>query len=141
MTDPVALLPEYVRIDTSNPLEDCREETELLCGSLRKSGMSPFTFGARPEKPNRSPMGPLYGALETAVLAVHPDAVVMPYIRPGFTDSRFFRSISIPSYGLMPVLLPHAEHGNIHGVDERIPLTGIAEMREIVYALVERWNA
>jgi acetylornithine deacetylase/succinyl-diaminopimelate desuccinylase-like protein len=32
-------------------------------------------------------------------------------------------------------------HGKIHGVDERIPVDGIAEMTEIVYALVERWNA
>jgi acetylornithine deacetylase/succinyl-diaminopimelate desuccinylase-like protein len=38
-------------------------------------------------------------------------------------------------------LFTRAEHGKIHGVDERIPLAGIAEMTEIVYALVERWNA
>jgi len=124
MTDPVALLSENVRIDTSNPPGDCREEAELLCGALRQSGLSPFTFGARPEKPNRSPMGPPYGAMETAVLAVHPDAVVMPYMCPGFTDSRFFRSIDIPTYGLMPLLLPRTEHGKIQGVDEQIPVAG-----------------
>ena len=28
-----------------------------------------------------------------------------------------------------------------NGVDERIPLARIAEMTEIVYALIERWNA
>ena len=93
------------------------------------------------EKPNGSPMGPLYGAMEAAVLAVHPDAVVVPYMSTGFTDSRFFRSIGIPTYGLMPVLLPRAEHGKIHGVDERIPVDGIEEMTRIVYALIERWNA
>lgn len=93
------------------------------------------------EKPNGSPMGPLYGAMEEAILSVHPDAVVVPYMSTGFTDSRFFRSIGIPTYGLMPVLLPREEHGKIHGVDERIPLSGIAEMTEIVYALIERWNA
>ncbi|HBG73014.1 MAG TPA: hypothetical protein DDX05_05245, partial [Deltaproteobacteria bacterium] len=52
MTDPVALLSEYVRIDTSNPPGDCRRAAELLCGALRESGLSPVTFGARPEKPN-----------------------------------------------------------------------------------------
>jgi acetylornithine deacetylase/succinyl-diaminopimelate desuccinylase-like protein len=40
-----------------------------------------------------------------------------------------------------PRLLPRDEHGKIHGVDERIPVAGNAEMTEIVYALVERWNA
>jgi len=93
------------------------------------------------EKPNGSPMGPLYGAMEEAVLSVHPDAVVVPYMSTGFTDSRFFRSIGIPTYGLMPVLLPRAEHGKIHGVDERIPVDGIGEMTEIVYKLIEVWNA
>jgi len=85
-------------------------------------------------------MGPLYGAMEAAVLAVHPDAVVVPYMSTGFTDSRFFRSIGVPTYGLMPALLPRAEHGKIHGVDERIPLAGIAEMTQIIYGLIERWN-
>ncbi|HEX9190982.1 MAG TPA: M20/M25/M40 family metallo-hydrolase [Candidatus Deferrimicrobiaceae bacterium] len=92
------------------------------------------------ERPNGSPMNPLYRAMEAAILSVHPDATVVPYMSTGFTDSRFFRSIGIPTYGLMPVLLPRAEHGKIHGVDERIPLSGIAEMTEIVYALIARWN-
>ena len=92
------------------------------------------------ERPNGSPMNPLYRAMEEAILSVHPDATVVPYMSTGFTDSRFFRSIGIPTYGLMPVLLPRAEHGKIHGVDERIPLAGIAEMTEIVYALIRRWN-
>src|SRR5512142_1685061 len=52
MTDPVALLSGYLRIDTSSPPGDCRGAAELLCGTLRRSGLSPVTFGARPEKPN-----------------------------------------------------------------------------------------
>ena len=92
------------------------------------------------ERPNGSSMNPLYRAMEEAILSVHPDAAVVPYLSTGFTDSRFFRGIGIPTYGLMPVLLPRAEHGKIHGVDERIPLSGIGEMTEIVYALIARWN-
>jgi len=92
------------------------------------------------ERPNGSSMNPLYRAMEEAILSVHPDAAVVPYMSTGFTDSRFFRGIGIPTYGLMPVLLPRAEHGKIHGVDERIPLSGIMEMTEIVYALIKRWN-
>ncbi len=92
------------------------------------------------EKPNGSAMNPLYGAMEAAILSVHPDAVVVPYLSTGFTDSRFYRSIGIPTYGLMPLLLPRAEHGKIHGVDERIPVAGIGEMTDILFALIERWN-
>ncbi len=92
------------------------------------------------EHPNGSPMGPLFKAMEEAVLSVHRDAVVLPYMSTGFTDSRFFRSIGIPTYGLMPLLLPREEYGKIHGVDERIPLAGIGEMTDILYALIARWN-
>ncbi len=90
--------------------------------------------------PNGSPAGPLYEALESAIHSVHPDASVVPYLSAGFTDSRFYRSIGIPTYGLMPVLLPRSEHGRIHGVDERIPVASIGEMTDIVYALIARWN-
>jgi len=41
---------------------------------------------------------------------------------------------------MMPLLLPRAEHGKIHGVDERIPVSGIGEMTDIVYALIAQWN-
>jgi acetylornithine deacetylase/succinyl-diaminopimelate desuccinylase-like protein len=58
----------------------------------------------------------------------------------GFNDSRFFWSIGIPTYGLMPVLLPRAAHGKIHCVDERIPVDGIGELTRIVYKLIEGWN-
>jgi len=92
------------------------------------------------EEPNGSPRGPLFTALSDAIRSVHPDAVVLPYMSTGFTDSRFFRSIGVDTYGLMPVLLPRSEFGRIHGVDERIPLSGIDEMVRIVSALIERWN-
>jgi len=92
------------------------------------------------EKPNGSPMCPLYDTMEAAIHSVHPDAVVIPYMSAGFSDSRFYRAIGIPTYGLMPLLLPRSEHGKIHGVDERIPVAGVEEMTEVVYRIIERWN-
>ncbi len=93
------------------------------------------------EKPNGSPRGPLFDAIADAVRTVHPDAVVLPYMATGFTDSRFYRAAGVDTYGLAPLLLPREEFGRIHGVDERIPLGGILEMATVVSALVARWNA
>ncbi|NNG47875.1 MAG: hypothetical protein HKM86_12300, partial [Deltaproteobacteria bacterium] len=50
--DPVSLLREYIRIDTSNPPGDCRGTAELLCRVLLGNGLTPITFGKVPEKPN-----------------------------------------------------------------------------------------
>lgn len=93
------------------------------------------------ERPSGSGRGPLFDAVEAAVHSVHPDALVLPYMSTGFTDSRFFRAAGVETYGLMPVLLPRAEFGRIHGVDERIPIAGVEEMTWIITALIERWNA
>ena len=93
------------------------------------------------ESPNGSPRGPLFDALEDAIRSVHPDAIVLPYMSTGFTDSRFFRSLGIDTYGLAPLLLPREEFGRIHGVDERIPVDGIGEMVQVVSALIGRWNS
>ncbi|MBI5574841.1 MAG: M20/M25/M40 family metallo-hydrolase, partial [Deltaproteobacteria bacterium] len=92
------------------------------------------------EKPSGSPRGPLYDAMADAVRTVHPDAVVLPYLSTGFTDSRFFRAAGVETYGLMPLLLERGDMGRIHGVDEKIPVDGIAEMTTIIGALINRWN-
>jgi len=92
------------------------------------------------ERPSGSPRGPLFDAVSDAVRAVHPDAVVLPYMSTGFTDSRFFRSIGVETYGLMPLLMAREDMGRIHGVDEKIPVEGIREMTSAVSALIDRWN-
>lgn len=116
--------PDAVAAAIANLVRDLEVEVEILFA----------------EKPSGSPRGPLFDAVSAAVRTVHPDALVLPYMSTGFTDSRFFRSAGVETYGLMPVLLPRAEFGRIHGVDERIPLSGVAEMTRIISALIERWN-
>jgi acetylornithine deacetylase/succinyl-diaminopimelate desuccinylase-like protein len=126
---------------------DCRilpdEDPEDVAGRVREmvQDLSVRVEIDFAEKPNGSPRGPLFDALEGAIRSVHPDAVVLPYLSTGFTDSRFFRSLGIDTYGLAPLLLPRGEFGRIHGVDERIPLSGIEAMVRIVSTLIARWNA
>jgi len=46
--------------------------------------------------------------------------------------------IRTSTYSLIQSLLPKEGHRKIHGVDERIPLAGIAKMMEIVCAIIGR---
>jgi acetylornithine deacetylase/succinyl-diaminopimelate desuccinylase-like protein len=120
------------------PGEDPKDVAARIAEVVREFDVSvEILFG---EKPSGSPKGPLFDAVADAVRSVHPDAVVLPYMSTGFTDSRFYRAIGIDTYGLMPILLPREEFGRIHGVDERIPVAGIAEMTRVVSALIARWN-
>ncbi|MEW6721093.1 MAG: M20/M25/M40 family metallo-hydrolase [Thermodesulfobacteriota bacterium] len=120
------------------PGEDPEEVAARIRELVRSLNVSVEILFA--ERPNGSQPGTLFRAIEGAILSVYPDAVVMPYMSPSFTDSRFYRSIGIPTLGLMPMLLPRREHGKIHGVDERIPIGSLGEMTDITYAIVERWN-
>jgi acetylornithine deacetylase/succinyl-diaminopimelate desuccinylase-like protein len=125
---------------------DCRilpgEDPERVTGQVREM-VSEFDVSVETifsERPSGSPRGPLFDAVADAVRAVHPDAVVLPYMSTGFTDSRFFRAVGVETYGLMPLLMAREDMGRIHGVDEKIPVEGIAEMTAAVAALIERWN-
>jgi acetylornithine deacetylase/succinyl-diaminopimelate desuccinylase-like protein len=125
---------------------DCRilpgDDPEKVAGQVREM-VREFDVSVEvlfAEKPSGSPRGPLFDAMADAVRSVHPDAVVLPYMSTGFTDSRFFRSAGVETYGLLPLLLAREDLGRIHGVDEKIPVEGLREMTSVVAALVERWN-
>ncbi|HZW36901.1 MAG TPA: M20/M25/M40 family metallo-hydrolase, partial [Candidatus Deferrimicrobiaceae bacterium] len=126
---------------------DCRilpgEEPESVAAQVqemvREFDVAVETLFA--EKPSGSPRGPLFDAVEDAVRTVHPDAVMLPYLSTGFTDSRFFRAVGVETYGLMPLLMAREDMGRIHGVDEKIPTAGIGEMTAALAALIERWNS
>jgi acetylornithine deacetylase/succinyl-diaminopimelate desuccinylase-like protein len=83
-----------------------------------------------------------YRAIETVTRRHFPDAIVLPSVQTGFTDSHFFRDLGIPSYGYAPFLIPLADGGGVHGNNERISIEnvrrGTSVMVEIVQAMVYR---
>jgi acetylornithine deacetylase/succinyl-diaminopimelate desuccinylase-like protein len=126
---------------------DCRvlpgEDPERVAGQVREM-VRAFDVAVEilfSESPSGSPRGPFFDAVAEAVCSVHPDAVVLPYLSTGFTDSRFFRSAGVETYGLLPLLLAREDLGRIHGVDEKIPVDGLREMTSVIAALIGRWNA
>jgi acetylornithine deacetylase/succinyl-diaminopimelate desuccinylase-like protein len=120
------------------PGESAESVAARVDGMVRGFGVSVETVFS--ERPSGSPTGPLFDAVKAAVLSVHPDAVVLPYLSTGFTDSRFYRQLGIDTYGIAPILLPRAELARIHGVDERIPVAGLLDMVKVMRAAIEGWN-
>ncbi|TDQ03197.1 MULTISPECIES: M20/M25/M40 family metallo-hydrolase [unclassified Leifsonia] len=64
--------------------------------------------------------GPEWDRLATAIGAVHPHAVVTPYIMLGASDSRHFTRICDAVYRFTPFELSAEERGALHARDERI---------------------
>lgn len=69
-------------------------------------------------------------------------APVVPAFIPGFTDSRYFRELGMPAYGVSPFFLEPQDFLGIHGADESIPVAeldrGVERMRRIVQACAAR---
>jgi len=63
---------------------------------------------------------PLFDAIQRSVSLTFEDAVFIPSVSTGFTDSHFFRDVDIISYGFAPFLFPRGERSGVHGNNERI---------------------
>ncbi|HEU5156675.1 MAG TPA: M20/M25/M40 family metallo-hydrolase [Streptosporangiaceae bacterium] len=72
--------------------------------------------------------GPTFAALCAALRAEDPGAHPVPYVMSGGTDAKAFAKIGIRSFGFAPLRLdPELDYfGMFHGVDERVPLEGLA---------------
>ena len=80
----------------------------------------------------------LFRTIEAVTREAMPDAVVVPSIATGFTDSRAFRRRGVTAYGFVPCLLEPAELATMHGNDERIPVEKLATGVRMLYEIVRR---
>lgn len=83
---------------------------------------------------------PVFDIIKREVETREPDAVVIPYLIPGFTDAKYFTQMGARWYGFSPVKI---ERGSgirfadmFHGHDERIPVAGLAWGTEVLDAVV-----
>ncbi len=83
---------------------------------------------------------PLYRTLERAILRREPDATVVPFLIPGFTDAKHFTRTGARWYGFSPVKLERDSGlrfaDMFHGNDERVPLAGLRWGAELLHEVV-----
>jgi carboxypeptidase PM20D1 len=78
------------------------------------------TVDANEPSPVSPTTGPHWERLAAAIGAVHPDAVVTPYIMLGASDSRHFTTICHAVYRFTPFEMSAEERGTLHARNERI---------------------
>lgn len=83
---------------------------------------------------------PLFELIKREVEQREPDAQVIPYLIPGFTDAKYFSQMGARWYGFSPVKI---ERGTgirfadmFHGHDERVPVAGLAWGADVLDAVV-----
>ncbi|MCA9676248.1 MAG: M20/M25/M40 family metallo-hydrolase [Kofleriaceae bacterium] len=86
---------------------------------------------------------PLFDVIRRQVTAREPEAVVVPYMIPGFTDAKYFSKLGAKWYGFAPIKI---EKGSgirfadmFHGNDERIPIAGLHWGTEVLDAVIREF--
>tara|TARA_Y100000590_G_scaffold342372_1_gene390914 strand:- start:1293 stop:2669 length:1377 start_codon:yes stop_codon:yes gene_type:complete len=67
-----------------------------------------------------------------------PDALVIPFMTIGGTDSQFFQSKGVDCYGLIPILVSEEDIQTMHGIDERISIENFMFGQRVVYNTVKK---
>ena len=67
-----------------------------------------------------------------------PQALFLPGVFPGFTDSRCFRQLGMTCYGWIPAMLEAEDIGRIHGVDERIRIQDLVTGIRVIFEIIQR---
>jgi acetylornithine deacetylase/succinyl-diaminopimelate desuccinylase-like protein len=67
-----------------------------------------------------------------------PDALAMPFMTIGGTDSQFFQAKGVDCYGLIPVMITEKDIQSIHGIDESLSVDNLMMGTRIVYHTIKR---
>ena len=93
------------------------------------------------DRPSRVSLmdGPVWDLVASTINDVYPDAVVVPYVQTGATDSRQFSHLSPTVYRFSPFHMTGHEREALHAKDERIHvpsyLTGVRFFERLIAAL------
>ncbi len=117
------------------------EELKALIEQLlAKAGCRGFTVHLPGgSQASQSPMDTgLYRVLDDAIRGCDPRGMLLPYLSPGATDSRFFRERGIVAYG-MQFDASIESNRLIHGHDERISLRHLLFGIRVLYDTLRRF--
>ena len=83
---------------------------------------------------------PLTDDMQRALESEDSGAVVVPYMSTAFTDAKWLSKLGIHCYGFSPLLLPDELDFTalFHGVDERVPVSGLQFSVSVLHALFTR---
>ncbi len=88
---------------------------------------------------------PLYDIIVAEIKRREPEATVVPYLIPGFTDAKYFTRLGARWYGFSPVKI-EPDSGMrfadmFHGHNERIPVAGLHWGAEVLWSVVSEFCA
>lgn len=90
-------------------------------------------------QPNASPTNtPLYRLFDKVVHKYNPQALLVPTLDSGYTESQMYRTLGIHAYGFSPVEVTPEVVDTQHAANERVPVDQIRRGVKMFYELVAR---
>ena len=121
------LLPGQDPDDFTKQVRDVVDDAKVRVETVYASNTPPST-----------PQTELFGIIEDTVHDHVEEALVLPSVSAGFTDSRVFRQHGITAYGFIPILLEQEEAMTVHGHNERISVENLRLGTQILFETVRR---
>jgi acetylornithine deacetylase/succinyl-diaminopimelate desuccinylase-like protein len=94
-------------------------------------------FAARPPEPPTPLLPEMMEPVARITRELFGDVPVIPTMSTGATDSRFFRQLGIPAFGVSGIFSDPAVDARAHGRDERMRAKSYFEGQEFLYRLTK----
>lgn len=129
-----ALAQIDVRALPDEDIEALASEVRRLIDDPQIEVVPPASAG-RPATPPSRMDTELFAALERAQKNLFPDAITLPQMTVGATDSAQLRAKGVQAYGLN-TLVSDADGARMHGNDERVNIAGLGRFLEYLWTVV-----
>lgn len=122
------LLPDVETSDFINEIREVLDNNDVRIEILQ-------------EDPKAEPteLGSGFVKITHALKTVYPGSGVVPILMPASNDNNYFRSVGIPTYGLLPVFMSMDHIESIHNTDERIPIDALEKGKEFYIQLLNQY--
>jgi acetylornithine deacetylase/succinyl-diaminopimelate desuccinylase-like protein len=121
------------RIFPGVPVEEVRQKLQDIVADPQIKVTTLEVRGPSSPPPPLTPQ--ILGPIQKLAAKMWPGVPVLPILQPGATDGEFTNAVGIPTYGIAPFFVG-ADVGNIHGLNEYMPVKSLLEGRDFLYQLV-----
>jgi len=111
----------------THPIQNIEESVGVLAEIAKKYDISYEILENREASPISKTDNLAFKYVKEEIKKAYPDVSITPYIMLGGTDSRFYSEITESVYRFSPVRMDQSELNKIHGKNESIKKTALAE--------------
>lgn len=117
------------------PTESAEQVRDSLRRVIADTGVKVLIRSQRPPSPATQLLDEVMGPIRQITKEMWGDIPVIPTMSTGATDSRFFRALGVPAYGVSGLFSDPAVDARAHGRDERMRVQSFYEGQEFLYRL------